>query len=651
MVPTMDGLGIGGEYSTPFRRQELTLIDNGCEQGASMQENTKDTVALYFLKALKQEGIDHIFLVPGYNIDSFVKNCAKAGIQAVVAAHEAGAAYMADGYARARQGFGVCMGLGGPGVTNMMTAIAAAYADRSPVLVVSGSLPSAWSGDGTFQDSSSTGIDDCEMMRPITVWAQRVPMVYKEEPRDSGSYKPHYGKVKDFLQKAIRAMRGVENRPAFLTVPLETLNGEYDADYQPLRLDEPARSIDQSTVQKVPEILKGTTRIAILAGNGCVWSNASEAIREFAEKFSIPVVTTLRAKGVISEDQTKSPMSFGFFGIGGTLQANKVVMGSPDIPKAEVLLVLGAMLNENNTFAWGNEPKGRNDFPPSKALVRVDINPNSVTGKNYDETLIIGDVKEFLYWLRDHEDQFEEALRASQPERQAWLEAIRKTPYYDSPQLQTSDEVPIHPARVVSELRQVAPRETVLVVDSGAHSYHVPHHWTSYAPTECLILTNTGPMGYGVALGIGAKLARPEQPCVAIVGDGSLLMHGMEIQTAVRYNVPLIIVVINNSALGNVYLRAKKFNWTEEAVELTKIPTLHCVEFARSFGADGVVVEHPDQLAEAFDQAFAAKTPFVVDVHCCRDCKVPNDPYDIDPSLFRSGDGVSFLPLHLWRYR
>lgn len=611
-----------------------------------------NNVALYILKALKQEGINHIFLVPGYNIDPFVENYAKANIQAIVAAHEGGAAYMADGYARARQGFGVCMGLGGPGVTNMMTAIAAAYADRSPLLVVSGSLPSAWDGDGTFQDSSSTGIDDCEIMRPITVWAQRVPTVYKEDPSKSGSYKPDYGKVKDFLQKAIRTMCGIENRPAFFTVPLEILHGKTDAVYEPLRLDEPARSIDLNTVQKVPEILKGATRIAILAGNGCVRSGASEAIQEFAEKFSIPVVTTLRAKGVISEERFKEQpllsMSFGFFGISGTLQANKVVMGSkePEIPKAEVLLVLGATFNENNTWAWDD------NFPPSKSLVRVDINPNIVTGKNYDETLIVGDVREFLYWLRDHEALFGEALRASQSERQDWLKKIRQTPYYDTSTAQQSDEVPLHPARVVVELRKVAPRNTVLVVDSGAHSYHVPHHWTSYAPSECLILTNTGPMGYGIALGIGAKMARRDQPCVAIVGDGSILMHGMELRTAVRYNVPLIVVVINNSALGNVYLRAtnSKPPWTDEAVELTRIPTLHCVDFARSFGADGVVIERPDQLAEAFEKAFASEIPFVVDVHCCRDCKVPNNPYD-EESMSSFSRNASFLSLPLLRYR
>jgi acetolactate synthase I/II/III large subunit len=581
-----------------------------------------NSVALYILNALKQEGIDHIFLVPGYNIDPFVENYAKAKIHAVVAAHEGGAAYMADGYARARQSFGVCMGLGGPGLTNMVTAIAAAYADRSPILVMSGSLPAEWSGDGTFQDSSATGIDDCDIMRPITVWAQRIPTVFKEDPQKSGFYQPNYERVPNFLQKAMRAMGGLENRPVFLSVPFNVLNGKYEAGYTSTWAKESPRILDRSTVHRIPEILKKATRIAILAGNGCVRSQASEAIQAFAEKFSIPVVTTLRAKGLISEDQSESPMSFGFFGNSGTLQANKVVMGSSEIPKAEVLLVLGATLNEANTYAWGK------DFPPSGALVRVDINPNIVTGKNYDETFVMGDVRELLDWLCENEALFEKELQASEPDRQAWLDQIRETPYYDLPDTRIGNAVPIHPAQVVVKLREVAPKDTVLVVDSGAHSYHVPHHWTSYAPNELLILTNTGPMGYGIALSIGAKLARPHQPCVAIVGDGSILMHGMELQTAVRYQIPLIVVVINNSVLGNVYLRAIENDWPAEAVELVKIPTLHCVDLARSFGADGVIVEHPDQLTAAFQQAFASKVPFVVDIHCCRDCPVPNNAYD-----------------------
>ena len=599
-----------------------------------MPKNTND-VALYILKALKQEGINYIFLVPGYNIDPFVEQFLAAGIKAIVAAHEGGAAYMADGYARARQSFGVCMATGSPGVTNMVTAITAAYLDRSPVLVISGSLPSKWDGDGAFQDSNSTGIDDSEIMRPITVWSQRIPLVYEAEKNQGEYFKPSYKKVGDFLQKAIRAMRGVENRPAFLTVPRDMLKGKYNEHYEPPKINEPARAIDREAMQQVPEILASATRIVIFAGNGCVWSNAGEVIREFAEEFSIPVVTTMRAKGVISEE---SEMSFGFFGIGGTLQANKLILGSqePAIDKAEVLLVLGATLNENNTLAWDK------DFPPSKSLVRVDINPNIIVGKNYQETLIVGDVREFFSWLQEHKDCFNGQLSASQGQRKIWLEEIRNTPYYENEENRTSNEMPIHPAQLTAELRKVAPHNTVMVLDSGSLSYHVPHHWTSYSPTEFLILTNTGPMGYGVAMGIGNKMARPEQPCVVVVGDGGLMMHGMEIKTAVRYRVKLVIIVINNSALGNVYLRALREEWSSEAVNLTEIePTIDGAAFAQSLGAEGRVVESPNQLVTTLKEAFASpdQVPFVIDVRCCRECEVPNDPYS-DSSSADSMDSL-----------
>ncbi|MGB7086112.1 MAG: thiamine pyrophosphate-binding protein [Phormidesmis sp.] len=588
----------------------------------------KNDVALYVLKALKSEGIETIFLVPGSKIEPFIEAAPRAEVKMVVAAHEGGAAYMADGYARATQSIGVCVGLGGPGVTNMATAIAAAYADRSPVLVLSSGSSAQDMGNGVFQDSTATGVDDLEIMRPMTAWAQRVPTPILNLSDEGGDGQVDYSQVKEFLQEAIRTMGPVENRPAFLSIPNEVLTGEPPekqpiADYKPQHPSEPIRSLDTNAVQQIPDFLKGKTRIAILAGNGCVRSQAHTELQAFAEKFSIPVVTTLRAKGVLSEDTAESPMSFGYFGLSGTLQANKVVLGSDHIPKAELLIVLGGTLNQTNTYGW------HKDFPAGDALVRIDINPNARSGKDYDETLIVGDVKEFLYWIRVNEALFGESLHSSQAARKDWIEDIRKTPYFDHIDQRESNAAPIEPARVVVELRSRAPQNTVLVVDSGAHSYYSPHHWQSYGPNEFLMLTNTGPMGYGVSVGIGAKLARPDRPCVAIVGDGSLLMHGMEIKTAVRYRAPLVIVVINNSALGNIYLRARDEDWLPEALEAAEIPTIDCVAFAHSLGADGIRVDHPAQLSDAFTKAFEetrhSQRPFLVDIRCRKDSDIPNE--------------------------
>ncbi|MEH2000988.1 thiamine pyrophosphate-binding protein [Nostoc sp.] len=567
-----------------------------------------NNVALFVLDALKKESIDHIFLVPGTTIAPFLPNFSKADVSAIVTAHEAGAAFMADGYARARGGFGVCMGIGGPGVTNMITAISAAYFDRSPILIVGGVIESDWQADGAFQDASPTGIDEREILRPITVWAERVPLAEK---------------VGDFLQKAIRAMLWVENRPAFVSMPRDIQKQPAPKKaYEPVQLQEPPRVLDQKAVKKLPDILRQATRIAILAGNGCVRSGASQEIQKFAQKYSIPIVTTLRAKGAISEDH---PLSFGFYGIGGTLQANKIVMGSEahNISSAEVLIVLGTTLNQNNTYFW------HKNFAPSKSLVRVDINHNITIGKNYQQTFINGDVKELFDWLDKHEDLFDADLKHSKLEREEWLDAIRQTPYYDNPDAQTSYAVPMHPAQVIAELRKAAPLDTVIVADSGAHTFFVGHYWKSYAPNECLILTTSGPMGYGVALGNGAKLARPNQPCVVVIGDGGMLMHGIEIQTAARYKIPIIIVVINNSALGNVYIHVEQDGL--DARKLTELPTHNWVDFARSLGGDGIVVEYPDKLTEAFKRAFASTVPFIVDARCCRDAKLPNEPESHTP--------------------
>ena len=556
---------------------------------------------MFVLKALKEEGNDYVFFVPGAMLEPFFANFKRSGVTPIVSAKEDGAAYMADGYGRARQNFGVCMGIGGPGVTNMITPMSAAYGDRSSILAIAGSIKFEWRGKGTFQDSSATGVDDIALMKPMTAFAQIIPEVDKMGP---------------FLKKAIDAMRGIENLPAFLSIPLDLLRKPSVEQYVPLHLKQPPRIVDKVTIQQMSELLAKFSRIAILAGNGSVLSQADNEIKEFANEYSIPVVTTLRAKGAISEDD---PMSFGVFGIGGSLRANKIILGGEDktasYPKPEVLLVLGATLNELNTHSWAE------DFQP-EVLVHVDINPNNVTGAEYNERFIMGDVKTFLTWLTDNKQDFHEELKKSQTERQKWIESIRNTPYHDTDDDRKSENIPIHPARVIVELRKVFPRNTVVVVDSGAHTFFTGHHWSSYAPNEFLLLSTTGPMGYGIPMSIGAWLARQNQPCVCVVGDGSMLMGGMDLHTAVRYNIPIVIVVINNSALANVLLHLHDKG--EGAEDIAEIPSTNWTDFAKSLGAEGITVKNPNDLENAFTKAFAAKKPFLIDVICDPNCMTPN---------------------------
>jgi acetolactate synthase-1/2/3 large subunit len=561
---------------------------------------TEPNVARYVLRAIRDEGVEHAFLVTGYKIAPFMSQFDEAQVTPIVACHEAGAVYMADGYARATKNFGVAMGIGGPGVTNMVTAVAAAHSDRSPVLIVAGYIPFTLEGQGAFQDSSSTAVEDRDLMAPMTAFAGVIPA--KEL---AGA----------FVHKAVKAMKGVQNRPAFLSVPRDLQLQTLGYDYSPVNSVESPRILDAQAAAKTPDLLAHATRITILAGNGAVWSQAGDEIAAFASQYQIPVVTTLRAKGAIDEDH---PLVMGVFGAAGSLWSNQVVMGSgpTGVPGAEVLIVLGATLNEHNTHGWMDA------FVPSKAMVRVDLNPNNVIGKEYQQLFIMGDARTFMEWLRAQRADYHDALTSTAGARRSWLDAIRATPYHDTEADRTSEAVPMHPARVIAEMRKAAPKDTVVTVDSGAHTYFTGHHWKSHQAGEFLLLATTAPMGAAVPMAIGAKIARPAQPHCAVAGDGCLLMHGMEIHTAVRYKLPLVIVAMNNSALGNNYLAA--LHQSAEAVRLTEIPTVDWAAFAQSLGAEGVVVKDPADLPAAFARAFEATGPFVVDARCDPKCPTPN---------------------------
>lgn len=556
-------------------------------------------VSLFMLNALKKEGINYAFLVPGAMIEPFVQNFFKTSIYPIVAAKEDGAAFMADGFGRSIKKFGVCMGIGGPGITNMVTPVAAAYSDRSRVLAIAGRISFCWEAKGTFQDSSVTGVDDVSLMRNMTSFAAVVPTV-TDTPT--------------FLRKAIKSMYGVENLPAFLSVPLDLQTKEIRETYFPLESDESHRIIDSNTVKQIPEILSKYSRIVIFAGNGTVHSNAEKEVLDFATLYDIPIVTTLRAKGLVSEDDDNS---LGVFGMGGALWANHAVLGSKElgIPKAEVLLVLGATINENNTNGW------HEDFLPEKELVRIDINPNNITGIEYNELFVMGDIKTFLSWMNDNKNKFDDKLNASKKDRKDWIDSIKKNPRLVD--IESSDKSVIQPGKIILDLRKSAPANSVMVVDSGSHTFFVGHYWKSLAPNEFLLLSTTGPMGYGIAMGIGAKLARPNQPCISVVGDGSMLMGGMELVTAVRYKIPLVVVVMNNSALANVYLSVKK-KGNPKAIELSKIQTINWASFAKSLGADGITVENESDLKSSFRKAFESGKPFVIDVRCAAGTPTPN---------------------------
>jgi acetolactate synthase-1/2/3 large subunit len=545
--------------------------------------------ASYVVRSLAAEGVDHVFMVPGGMNDPFMPAMAgTSGVRPVVAAHEGGAAYMADGYARASGRLGVAFGIGGPGIFNMVTALAAARADRSAVLAISGEVPTDREGRGGFQDASGAALDDVSVLRPVTA--------------ESISVASRGLLGAELRTAALTALR--ERAPVHLSVPLDVQRAELDATWSPLpeAAYRPA-FLDSAALDAALAVFDGArgataVNVVILAGIGVAHARAQAALAAVAERFEIPVASTLGAKGVLAEDH---PLSLGVFGYGGSRWATEAILD----PAVEVLLVMGSALSQRDTLNWDAK------MLPSAELIHVDADP-SLIGRTWPASVpVTASPRAFLERLAGVRGSIAAGLEAGRPARRRFLTGVRtRGPRTYEAQDTESDAEPMHPARMVAAARAACPRETVLAVDSGAHRAWCSQYWPSYGNGDYLSLANLGPMGGAIPLGIGAKLARPERPLVVATGDGCMLMHGLEIHTAARHQVPLVVLVFDNRSYGNIWYRAERMGAGPEA--LTDIPGIDWPAFARSMGGEGVAVQRPEQLADAFERGLAYPGPFLI---------------------------------------
>jgi acetolactate synthase I/II/III large subunit len=549
----------------------------------------------FILDALLREGLDHLFLVPGGLIDPFLPAFARhSGLKPIVAAHEGGAAYMADGYARASGRFGAALGIGGPGLGNMATAVAAAKTDLSPVLIMSGEIPLEMEGRGEFQDASQATLDDTSLMKPLTRFSMTVPSARN---------------LNHSLRRALTSMLGQPSGPVHLSLPHDVLTGDCAADYAPVSdFFAEVAPLSLAAAQTAVTHLAGVQRIAILAGAGIEHDSAAADLKAAAERWSIPVATTLRAKGIFPEDHE---LSLGVFGYAGTRHATGALF-DPDL---ELLLILGSGLNERDTMHWTLRRK-------SKALlIHVNTDMWEMTSHGKADHVVAGSCRAFLELLSRAADPITAALAQGQPARRSFIAKAKAGPrLYDAENCRSTGR-PVHPAAAVTALRAALPRDGIVLVDSGAHRAFAGHYWTAYQPRTYISATNLGPMGWAIPAAVGVQCAKPQRRVAVITGDGCMQMHGIDVQTAARYRLPIVYVVLNNSALGNVWLRAHQYG--ELPSELTSIPDHDWAGFARSLGAQGLTVEDPADLGAAFAKALAANTTVLVDVKTDKNCSTP----------------------------
>jgi acetolactate synthase I/II/III large subunit len=553
----------------------------------------------YILDALVAEGLAHLFMVPGGLVDPFLAALARqTKIKPVVAAHEGGAVYMADGYARASGRFGAALGIGGPGSCNMATAVAAAKTDGSPVLVMTGEVPVDLEDRGAFQDASQATLDDTAVMAPLTRLSKTVASA---------------NNLNHWFRHALTTMWAQPRGPVHLSLTHDALVGECTTDYVAVAgFFAQAQPLSTEAAETALKLLADQTgaksRIAMLAGAGVEHDAATAHLKEIAERWSIPVATTLRAKGVFPEDHA---LSLGVFGYAGTRHATAAILGG----ELECLLVLGSGFNERDTMHWTVRER-------SKAfMIHVNTDMEELTANGDLGHVVPGSCHAFLDLMHERSAEIAPALAAGEPRRREWLAAIRTKPrLYDVENL-SRRSAPIHPATAIAALRKALPRDGIVLVDSGAHRAFAGHYWTAYEPRTYISATNLGPMGWAIPAAVGVQCARPERRVAVITGDGCMQMHGIEVQTAARYRLPIVYVIINNSALGNVWLRARQYGALP--AELTSIPDHDWAGFARALGAQGFTVRDPTELEGTLQQALAANSTALVDVKADKNCPTP----------------------------
>ena len=550
---------------------------------------TEKTTAIRLLvEYLKGEGVKYVFGIPGGALAPFYEAVFDlGGITRVLAKHEGGAAFMADGYARASGKLGVCCATTGPGITNLITGIACAYADSIPLLVLTGQTATASFGKGAFQESSCHGIDVVDMLKAVTKSSVMIP-----SPEKTG----------DILRASLRTALSGRKGPVHVNFPMDFMKKPVNSCLvPPSKYRVTASQFDREAIKEASRELIHAKKPAILAGNGINLSGAHEELRKLAEKLNIPVATSPKAKGAFPENHA---LSLGVFGFGASLQAEKYLL-TEDV---DVLLVAGTSLGESATCGWDSRLEAK------KALIQIDIDPEEIS-KNYPATCgIMGDAN---VALRELNFQVERDLRWVQ-EREGgtlqWLKEFKAaTPRYITPEKMDSEEMPLKPQRVIKELQAALTADTALFVDAGTSVFWAFHYFSSNEPGNFFVNTGFFSMGHGTAACIGGQLARPGKPVVALVGDAAFAMNGMEVHTAVELDLPVVWVVLNNGGHGMIY-HGEKMLFGGKFTTGVFAKRLNIAEIAKGLGALTFQATKPGEVKDCLSLALKSGRPAVIEV-------------------------------------
>ena len=540
------------------------------------------TGAEMLIKALIFEGVDTIFGYPGGAVLHIYDELWRARNQIThyLVRHEQGAVHMAEGYARSTGRVGVVLVTSGPGATNAVTGIANAYMDSTPLVVITGQVVKHLIGTDAFQEVDTVGITrPCVKHNYLVREAAELPAVVREAFHLARSGRP--GPVVIDIPKDVSAARANYSRLDHVTFPFST---------------QPA-SIDRALAQRALEVILKAKRPVLYVGGGIANSGADESLRLFAEALRLPVSPTLMGLGGFPSSH---PLCLGMLGMHGTYAANMAVAES------DLLIALGVRFDDRVTGKLAT-------FAPQASVIHVDIDPANI-GKNVAPALALaGDVKQVLVqFLSLAQEQRNGRLQDSMEAREPWWEQIR---YWQrsQPLRFSGSQNQIKPQTVIRELHRLTKGEAIIATDVGQHQMWVAQYYPFSKTRQLITSGGLGTMGFGLPAAIGAQLALPNQTVVAVVGDGGFQMTNQELATAVQYDLPVKILVMNNGYLGMVRQWQEMFyDRTYSEVDISVAPDF--VKLAEAYGAAGFRAQEPAELQDVIEAGLNHKGVAVMDI-------------------------------------
>ena len=528
------------------------------------------------IECLKEQGVDTVFGYPGGTIlnvyDALYKHSDE--ITHYLTSHEQGASHAADGYARATGKVGVCMATSGPGATNLVTGIATAYMDSIPMVAITANVGVTLLGKDSFQEVDIAGV-----VMPITKHSFIVKNVHE---------------LASTIRRAFKIAQTGRPGPVLVDITKDVTANV--ADFEPMepeKIERVTDMLEDSDLETVAKLIEKSKKPFIIVGGGVTAAGAYKQFRSFAKKVNAPVCDTLMGKGCFDGND---PMYTGMIGMHGTKASNF------GVTKSDLLIVVGARFSDR---VIGNASK----FANGAKIVHIDVDSAEINKNIMVDASIIGDARVVLEKLTNMIDQ---------KDNKDWVEEVMdlKKQYPSS----YPDDILTGPT-AIQKIYELTKGEAIITTDVGQHQMWAAQCYKYDEPRKLLTSGGLGTMGYGLGACIGAKIACPDKTVINIAGDGCFRMNMNEIATAVRYNVPIIQVVINNHVLGMVRQLQTLFYEKRYSNTILNDPT-DFVKLAEAMGADGYRATTVEEFEDAMKKALKAGKPVVIDCQIDQDDKV-----------------------------